>query len=56
MIKKGNERITITLTKDELMYLDMLLSKINKKSYTQAIKMLIKLFKLTDMSREIEKK
>lgn len=54
MIKKGNERITITLTKEELMYLDMINSKINKKTYTQAIKILIKLFQLTQLAKEIK--
>lgn len=44
MIKKGNQRITITLNNDELKVLDLINSNINKKTYTQAIKMLIKLF------------
>ena len=55
MIKKGNQRITITLTQGELMYLDLINSKSNKKTYTQAIKLLIHLFKLTNLSKEIEK-
>lgn len=56
MIKKGNQRITITLNKDELQYLDLLCSKLGKKTYTTAIKVLIKLFKCTEISKEIEKK
>lgn len=44
MIKKGNQRITITLNHDELKLLDLINRNINKKTYTQAIKMLIKLF------------
>lgn len=55
MIKQGNERITITITPHEKAILKELLNLMHKKTYTSAIRQLIKEWeiKLNILSKKI---